>query len=85
MTWFRETAFPAFEATHPGVTCEILTGGWGDFDVTVAGWITTGEGPDIVYLGSEYAATYGDLLYDLDPYFKDWKNGASSSRQPSIR
>ncbi len=73
MTWFRETAFPAFEATHPGVKCEILTGGWGDFDVTVAGWITTGEGPDIVYLGSEYAATYGDLLYDLDPYFKDWE------------
>ncbi|MBI5961220.1 MAG: extracellular solute-binding protein [Chloroflexi bacterium] len=72
MTWFRETIFPAFEAEHPGVKCDILTGGWGDFDVTVAGWITTGEGPDIVYLGSEYAATYGDLLYDLDPYFTDW-------------
>ncbi len=73
INWFRDTAFPAFEAEHPGVTCDILTGGWGDFDVTVAGWITTGDGPDIVYLGSEYAATYGDLLYDLDPYFADWE------------
>lgn len=74
MNWFREVAFPAFEAAHPGVKCEILTGGWGDFDVTVAGWITTGEGPDIVYLGSEYAATYGELLYNLDPYFADWED-----------
>lgn len=74
MNWFREVAFPAFEAAHPGVKCEILTGGWGDFDITVAGWITTGDGPDIVYLGSEYAATYGDLLYNLDPYFADWED-----------
>lgn len=76
MNWFREVAFPAFEAAHPGVKCEILTGGWGDFDITVAGWITTGDGPDIVYLGSEYAATYGDLLYNLDPYFVDWEDWA---------
>jgi multiple sugar transport system substrate-binding protein len=72
MTWFRETAFPAFEADHPGVHLEILSGGWGDFDATVSGWITTGSGPDIVYLGSEYAATYGPLLADLDPYLADW-------------
>jgi multiple sugar transport system substrate-binding protein len=72
LAWFNDVAFPAFEAEHPGVKCEILTGGWGDFDVTVAGWITTGEGPDIIYLGSEYAATYGDLLADLDPYLADW-------------
>lgn len=76
MNWFREVAFPAFEAAHPGVKCEILTGGWGDFDITVAGWITTGDGPDIVYLGSEYAATYGDLLYNLDPYFANWEDWA---------
>ncbi len=76
MNWFREVAFPAFEAAHPGVKCEILTGGWGDFDVTVSGWITTGDGPDIVYLGSEYAATYGDLLHNLDPYFADWEDWA---------
>lgn len=74
LTWFREVAFPAFQETHPGVTLEIQTGGWGDFDATVAGWITTGEGPDIVYLGSEYAATYGDLLADLDPYLADWED-----------
>lgn len=74
MNWFNDVAFPAFKETHPDVELEILTGGWGDFDVTVAGWITTGEGPDIIYLGSEYAATYGKLLYDLDPFFADWED-----------
>jgi multiple sugar transport system substrate-binding protein len=73
MNWFREVAFPAFNEVYPDVELEILTGGWGDFDATVAGWITTGDGPDIVYLGSEYAATYGDLLADLTPYLGDWE------------
>ncbi len=72
MTWFQEVAFPEFQADHPGVTLDILTGGWGDFDAAVAGWITTGSGPDIVYLGSEYAATFGPLLANLDPYLADW-------------
>ena len=53
-------------------TLEISPSTGDDVDVTVAGWITTGDGPDIVYLGSEYAATYGDLLTNLDPYFADW-------------
>ena len=73
LNWFREVAFPAFQEQHAGVNLEILTGGWGDFDATVAGWITTGAGPDIVYLGSEYAATYGSLLANLDPYLADWE------------
>lgn len=74
MNWFRDTVFPAFEEANPGVDVEILTGGWGDFDATVAGWITTGDGPDIIYLGSEYAATFGPLLADLDPYLADWED-----------
>ncbi len=73
MTWFQEEAFPAFQESHPDVSLEILTGGWGDFDAAVAGWITTGSGPDIVYLGSEYAAAFGPLLADLDPYLADWE------------
>lgn len=72
MAWFQDDAFPRFQATHPDVTLEILTGGWGDFDAAVAGWITTGSGPDIVYLGSEYAAAFGPLLADVDPYLADW-------------
>ena len=72
MAWFQNDAFPRFQADHPDVTLEILTGGWGDFDAAVAGWITTGSGPDIVYLGSEYAAAFGPLLADLDPYLADW-------------
>lgn len=73
MNWFRNDAFPRFQEQHPDVTLEILTGGWGDFDAAVAGWITTGAGPDIIYLGSEYAAAFGHLLADLDPYLADWE------------
>jgi multiple sugar transport system substrate-binding protein len=72
--WFREVAFPAFQETHPDVTLEITTGDWGSFDASVAGWITTGSGPDLVYLGSEYAATFGPLLTDMDPYLADWED-----------
>lgn len=72
MNWFREVAFPAFEAENPGVKLDIITGGWGDFDATVAGWITTGSGPELIYLGSEYAATYGSLLADITPYVEGW-------------
>jgi ABC-type glycerol-3-phosphate transport system substrate-binding protein len=72
LEWFNNEAFPAFaEAYGSDVTLEIITGGWGDFDATVAGWISTGSGPDIVYLGSEYAATYGDLLKDVSGYFTE--------------
>lgn len=74
MNWFNDVAFPAFQETHPDVELEILTGGWGDFDATVAGWITTGDGPDIVYLGSEYAATYGPLLADITPHVEGWED-----------
>ncbi|GAB1420210.1 sugar ABC transporter substrate-binding protein [Anaerolineales bacterium] len=73
LEWFKNEAFPAFQELYPGVELEIITGGWGDFDATVAGWITTGDGPDIVYLGSEYAATYGPLLANLDEYLADWE------------
>ena len=72
LEWFRNEAFPAFqEAYGTDVQLDIITGGWGDFDATVAGWITTGSGPDIIYLGSEYAATYGDLLTDVSMYFSE--------------
>jgi multiple sugar transport system substrate-binding protein len=71
--WFNDVAFPAFQEEHPGVELEIITGDWGNFDVSVANWIQTGDGPDIIYLGSEYAATYGDELADLDPYLADWE------------
>jgi multiple sugar transport system substrate-binding protein len=73
LDWYNNTAFPAFQEAHPGVEMSIITGGWGDFDASVAGWITTGDGPDIIYLGSEYAATFGDLLTDMDPYLADWE------------
>jgi ABC-type glycerol-3-phosphate transport system substrate-binding protein len=70
--WFNNEAFPAFqEAYGEDVNLEIITGGWGDFDATVAGWITTGSGPDIIYLGSEYAATYGGLLKDVSEFFTE--------------
>lgn len=72
--WFNTVAFPAFAESYAeehgvDVNLSIITGGWGDFDATVAGWITTGSGPDIIYLGSEYAATYGNLLKDISAHF----------------
>jgi ABC-type glycerol-3-phosphate transport system substrate-binding protein len=74
--WFNNVAFPAFaeayaEENGSTVNLSIITGGWSDFDATVAGWITTGSGPDIIYLGSEYAATYGNLLKDISAHFED--------------
>lgn len=72
LKWFNTTVKPAFEAANPGVTVSFQTGGWGDFDATVQGWLTTGSGPDVVYLGSEYASTYGKVLADMSSYFKDW-------------
>ncbi len=72
LDWFQNDAFPRFQELHPDVSLEILTGGWGDFDAAVAGWITTGSGPDVIYLGSEYAAEFGPLLADLDEYLADW-------------
>jgi len=41
LDWFNKTAFPAFEAANPGTTVSIITGGWGDFDTSVSGWMTT--------------------------------------------
>jgi len=66
--WFNKTAFPAFQKDNPGVTLEVITGTWGDFDTSLAGWFATGKGPDILYLGSEYAPVYGKLLANLDSY-----------------
>jgi multiple sugar transport system substrate-binding protein len=67
--WFNETVFPAFKKENPGIELSIITGGWNEFDSTVANWMTKGDGPDIVYLGSEYAATYGKRLADISSYF----------------
>ena len=40
--------------------------------------------PDIVYLGSEYAATFGDLLTDMDPYLKDWDRTINLPARPRL-
>jgi len=70
--WLNNTAFPAFVADHPGVTVQLQIGDWGSFDTDEAGFFTTGAGPDVMYLGSEYAAQYGKLLANLDSYLADW-------------
>src|SRR5690606_29897086 len=72
MAWFRDVAFPEVEAENPGVTLDILTAGWGGFDAAVAGWSAAGSGQDLVSRGSEYAATFGPLLANPDPYLADW-------------
>ncbi|MHB8626345.1 MAG: ABC transporter substrate-binding protein [Aggregatilineales bacterium] len=65
LDWFNKTAFPAFQKDNPGVQLSVISTDWGQFDTVTAGWLTTGSGPDIVYLGSEYASTYGKLLADM--------------------
>jgi len=65
----NKTIIPAFITANPDVaSVEVITGTWGDFDTSLAGWFAAGKGPDIVYLGSEYAPVYGKLLANLDQY-----------------
>jgi len=67
--WLNKTAIPAFITANPDVaSVDVITGGWGDVDASLAGWFAAGKGPDIMYLGSEYGAEYGKLLANLDTY-----------------
>lgn len=66
--WLEEDVAPAFEAEHPGVNVEYIYVNWGTLDETVQGYFAAGEGADIINLGSEYVAAYGDRLAPLNDY-----------------
>lgn len=66
--WLEGEVVPAFQKEHPNVTVEIIYVTWGTLDETIQGYFAAGEGADILNLGSEYVAGYGDKLADLTPY-----------------
>ena len=73
--WFTKTLFPAFAKANPdfdAASSSVITSTWGQFDTSVQGWLSTGSGPDVVYLGSEYASIYGKVLANIDDQIKSW-------------
>jgi multiple sugar transport system substrate-binding protein len=74
--WLEEEVVPAFQKEHPNINVEFVYVNWGTLDETVQGYFAAGEGADILNLGSEYVAEYGDRLAPLGQYFKDWPDWA---------
>jgi multiple sugar transport system substrate-binding protein len=66
--WLNEEIIPAFQAEHPGVEVELILVNWGTLDETIQGYFAAGEGADLINLGSEYIAQYGDSLAPLNAY-----------------
>lgn len=66
--WLEEEVVPAFQEMHPNVDVEFIYVNWGTLDETVQGYFAAGEGADIINLGSEYVAIYGDQLAPLNEY-----------------
>lgn len=64
--WLEEEVVPAFQKDHPNVNVEFIYVTWGTLDETVQGYFAAGEGADIINLGSEYIAAYGDQLAPLN-------------------
>lgn len=66
--WLEQEVVPAFQKEHPNVNVEFTYVNWGTLDETVQGYFAAGEGADIINLGSEYIAIYGDQLAPLNKY-----------------
>jgi len=66
--WLQDTVIPAYQKDHPNVTIQPTYVTWGTLDETVQGYFTAGDGADIINLGSEYIAQYGDRLAPLNQY-----------------
>jgi len=66
--WLSDTVIPAFQKDHPNVKVEPQYVTWGTLDETVQGFFTAGDGADILNLGSEYIAQYGDRLAPMNKY-----------------
>jgi len=70
--WLEEEVVPAFQKEYPNVNVEFVYVNWGTLDETVQGYFAAGEGADIINLGSEYVAEYGDRLAPLNTYMDAW-------------
>lgn len=67
-TWLEQEVVPAFQEQYPNVNVEFTYVNWGTLDETVQGYFAAGDGADIINLGSEYIAIYGDQLAPLNQY-----------------
>jgi len=70
--WLEDEVLPAFRKEHPNIDVEFVYVSWGTLDETVQGYYAAGEGADIINLGAEYIAEYGDRLAPLDEYYAGW-------------
>lgn len=70
--WLEEEVVPAFQENYPNVNVEFVYVNWGTLDETVQGYFAAGSGADIINLGSEYIAVYGDQLAPLNSYMDEW-------------
>jgi multiple sugar transport system substrate-binding protein len=70
--WLEETVVPAFQQEHPDVNVEFVYVNWGTLDETIQGYFAAGEGADILNLGSEYVAEYGDRMAPLNAEMEAW-------------
>ena len=66
--WLADEVIPAFKKLHANVSVEPIYVTWGTLDETVQGYFAAGNGADILNLGSEYIAEYGDRLAPLNKY-----------------
>ena len=66
--WLENEVVPAFQKEHPNIDVEFIYVNWGTLDETVQGYFAAGDGADIINLGSEYIAAYGDRLAPLNAY-----------------
>lgn len=65
-TWLEDEVVPAFKEMHPNIDVEFIWGSWSTFGETVSSYFASGEGPDIINLGSEFNGLYGDQLAPLN-------------------
>jgi ABC-type glycerol-3-phosphate transport system substrate-binding protein len=71
-TWLEQEVIPEFQKTHAGVAVEPIYLNWGTLNETYAGYFASGDGADILNLGSEFGPEYGDRLLPLNQYLKEW-------------
>ncbi|MCA9979629.1 MAG: sugar ABC transporter substrate-binding protein [Anaerolineales bacterium] len=70
--WLEEEVVPAFQEEYPNVDVEFVYVNWGTLDETVQGYFAAESGADIINLGSEYVAEYGDRLAPLNAQMAEW-------------
>ena len=71
-----EDAAGMFMSINPGVTVDIIQGGWGNLMDTILANHSKGEGADIVTVGSTWASDFYDkgILTSITDYMDQWRS-----------